>query len=379
MRIALLRRAPRASFSMDVYADSLVKGLKSVQPKWEIIELFPFQGALSLRQHGVFSGGRKYYERYWRYPRSLRHLKVDICHIVDQSDGDLCYWLNRYQIPNVVTCHDLINLIKPETFKGRSSFPLISLTAWKFAVNGMKTSDHVVTVSSYTKQDTIEYLGIHPECITVVPNAVDSQYFSLPCQDAQRFRLQQGISSATLCLLNVGSNNPRKNIFTILQVLARLKAKGIPVLFWKAGADFTDEQRSFIKKRHLEQCATHLGQPSKEMLVKFYNAADILLAPSTYEGFGLSALEAMACGTPVVTANVTSIPEVVGDAAILTDPLDVEAITNAIEQLYHSPNERNTLAKKGIERAQHFTWEKTAAQTAKVYEQVMEKRQLYSQ
>lgn len=373
MNVAILRRAPKASFSMDVYSDSLIKGLKTVRPNWNIIECFPSQSIASSRQYTPLRGVRKYYERYWHYPRSLKYLNVDICHIIDQSDGDLIHWLNHYKIPTIITCHDLINLIKPETFKGRASCPLISLSAWKYAVKGMRAANHVVAISSHTKQDTVEYLGLPPEHITVIPNAVDPKFRLLASEYIHQFRQQKGLSPDTLCLLNVGSNNARKNILTILKVLARLRINGIPCLFWKVGADFSLEQQTFIKVHHLEQYVTYLDQPDDEELVKLYNAADVLVAPSLYEGFGLTALEAMACGTAVVTANVTSIPEVVGDAAILTDPMNIDEIATAIQRLYHNRQKRQDLVQSGLERAQDFTWENTAEQVANIYEQILNK------
>ena len=190
------------------------------------------------------------------------------------------------------------------------------------------------------------------------------------------FRHEQEISDNSFLLLNVGSNNARKNILTALKVLSVLKTKGLPVFFWKVGADFNVEQKHFIETHHLESCIAYLGQPDEETLIKIYNAADVLLAPSLYEGFGLTVLEAMACGTAVVTTNVTSIPEVAGDAAILTDPLDVGTITQAIQKLHDTPSECAKLVQKGLERVKGFTWEGTAEQVACVYEQVLDKRDI---
>jgi glycosyltransferase involved in cell wall biosynthesis len=370
MRVAILRRAPQASFSMDVYADSLVKGLRAVRPSWDIVERSPVLGA---RQFNLLSGGQKYYERYWRYPRSLKRLDADIFHIIDHSDGYLSYWLNVYQKNNVVTCHDLINLTQPESFAGKASLPLVSLTAWKLAVQGMKTSDHVIAVSAHTKKDTVAQLAIAPQKITVVPNAVDPLFRPLPPDKIDFFRQQQGLSPDTVCLLNVGSNNARKNILTVLQVLALLKQQGLSAQFWKVGADFDLEQQTFIQTHQLEACTAYLGQPTEDQLVQIYNAADILVAPSLYEGFGLTLLEAMACGTAVVAANVTAIPEVVGDAGMLIDPMDVDAIAAAIQHLHSDSRHREDLIHRGLERVKQFTWEKTAEQVANIYEQVLEK------
>ncbi len=371
MRIAILRRAPQVSVSMDVYADRLVQGLKAVRPDWTILECYPqFQergGASSKALAGI----QKYYERYWCYPNRLKRLDADIFHIIDHTDGDISRWLGRSHSATVVTCHDLINLIKPETFKGRAKFPLISMAAWRWGVESMRHADHIVTVSTHTKQDVIEHLEIAPAAITVVPNAVDKVFHRLPADAIQAVRDRYGLTPETFCLLNVGSNNARKNISGILAAVAAAKHQGLPVHFWKAGADFTDEQAQFIQANGLADCVAYVGKPSEPSLIELYNAADCLMAPSSYEGFGLTILEAMACGTPVITASVSAMPEVAGDAAILVDPTNQAEITDAIHQLFNHPEQRQALIQKGLERVQQFTWEKTAQAVASVYEQTL--------
>lgn len=371
MRIAILRRAPQESVSMDVYADALVQGLKTIRPSWTIIQLAPAIEQINRDHPSWLSGIQKYYERYWCYPRRLNLPDIDLFHIIDHSDGYLSRWLKRYQKPNVVTCHDLINLVQPETFKGRASFPLISMTAWQLAIRGMKEADHVITVSTHTKKDTIQYLQIPAKNITVVPNGVDSLYHPVAESTIQAFRQQQGLMNHTFCLLNVGSNNARKNIDTILAVVATLRQSDFPVHFWKAGADFNAAQKAFIQAHHLEACVTYLGKPDPETLVKIYNSADCLIAPSRYEGFGLTVLEAMACGTAVIAANVTALPEVAGDAAILIDPEDVQSMVAAVRLLRDDPTYQQDLVHKGLERVKRFTWQHTAAQVAQVYETVL--------
>ena len=371
MRVAILRRASKASVSMDVYADRLVQGLKTVRPNWTIEEYYPQFQSGSATLGKVIAGIQKYYERYWSYPNRLKRVNADIFHIIDHTDGDLSRWLGRSQNATVVTCHDLINLIKPETFKGRAKFPLISMAAWRWGVESMRQADHVITVSTHTKKDVIEHLRIAPAVITVVPNAVDKGFQPLSAAIVQRVREHYGLTPETFCLLNVGSNNARKNISGILAAIAVAKHQGISVHFWKAGVDFTDEQTQFIQANNLADCVTYVGKPDEPALIELYNAADCLMAPSLYEGFGLTILEAMACGTPVITATVSAMPEVAGDAAILVDPTDQAAIANAIQQLYTRPEQRQTLIQKGLERVQQFTWENTAQAVASVYEQTL--------
>lgn len=371
MRVAILRRAPKASVSMDVYTNGLVEGLRAIRPDWAIEEYCPDFRSGGPGQLRPFDGIAKYYERYWRYPARLRELDADIFHIIDHSDGYLSGWLQQAQRPNVVTCHDLINLVKPETFKGRARFPLISMTAWRWGVEGMRQADHVISVSSHTQQDVINQLGIAPQAITVVYNAVDSVFRCVPSDTVQAVRHQYGLAPDRFCLLNVGSNNVRKNISAILAVVKKLKDSEVPVRFWKAGADFNEEQKQFIQSQGLTSDVTYLGQPDEATLVQLYNAADCLIAPSLYEGFGLTLLEAMACGTAVVAANVSAMPEVVGDAAILVDPVDVEAIAQAVRRLYARPDERQALVCRGLDRARRFTWKNTAEQVAQIYERVL--------
>lgn len=371
MRIAILRRALQESISMDVYADALIRGLRAIRPNWKIVELAPaITKAADSCQPKWLVGMQKYYQRYWRYPLRLQLEEVDLFHIIDHSDGYLSYWLKSCHKPNVVTCHDLINLIQPETFKGRACFPLISMTAWQLGIRGMKSANHIISVSSHTKKDMIRYLQIQPQKVTVVHNAVDAKFRPLSQKIIHSFRQQQGTTSKQFCLLNVGSNNARKNISTILKVVAVLSREGFPIHFWKVGADFNDEQEYFIQKHNLCDCVSYLGKPDENLLVTIYNAADSLIAPSLYEGFGLTVLEAMACGTPVIAANTTALPEIAGDAAILVEPTNISAIAVAVRKLYHNPAYRLELVKKGLTQVKSFTWENTAEQVARVYENV---------
>lgn len=372
MRVAIVRRAPRVSFSMDVYADGLVSGLKAVRPTWEIVEFVPKLDCFDKKGKSWLHGIRSYYERYWGYPLAMGKQQADIFHIIDHSDGHIARWLKRSNQSGIVTCHDLINLIQPENVYDQARLPFISMAAWKFAIGGLHQASHIITVSSHTAQDVVRELKIEPECITVVPNAVESIFRLLPQNEITSFRQQNGVSPETLCLLNVGSNHPRKNVFSTLKVIQTLRDKGLAIKFWKAGADFTAEQKEFIQIHSLENFVTYLGKPDKQTLVQIYNAADVLLSPSLYEGFGMTILEAMACGTVVITSNVTSLPEVAGEAAILVDPTDVPAMVKAVYRLQEEPSYRKSLVERGLERVKLFTWEKTAEQVAETYEKILE-------
>ena len=372
MRVAILRREPQFSFSMDVYADGIIKGLKKVRPDWEIIELQP---KFDRTSGSLVRGFKKYYQRYWSYPQALRQCKADLFHVIDHSDGHLVYWLERYRKANVVTCHDLINLVRPDTFRGKARFSSVSMSTWKWAINGMKVADRVIAVSSHTAKDLTTHLKIERSQITVIPNAVDSSFRQFDPQEILDWLKLHNYPTNKFYLLNVGSNNARKNVDTVLKVLLQLNQEGLPVNLWKAGSDFNAEQKAFIKVHGLEKAIAYWGEPDDRTLIELYNAADLLLAPSLYEGFGMTILEAMACGTPVITSNTSSLPEVAGDAAVLTDPLDVSAICNHIHNMYSNQQFRQSLIEKGLERVKDFTWERTAMQIAELYEQTLLEKQ----
>ncbi|WP_339376722.1 glycosyltransferase family 4 protein [Chlorogloea sp. CCALA 695] len=371
MRVVILRRSLGASFSMDVYADGLVAGLKVARPEWEIVELAPKPYLPEQKNSSWSTGLWKYYERYWRYPLTVKQEKADLFHVIDHSDGHLVYWLKKTNRPIAVTCHDLINLVNPENLDNQARIPAISMAVWKYAVRGLKKADRIVAVSAHTAKDIVQQLHIKKEQIIIVPDAVESLFHPLVPDKVAFFRSQHRILAETMCLLHVGSNHPRKNVSTVLKVLDALKTQGLSIHLWKVGADFTNEQKIFIQTHSLETSVTYLGKPDKQTLVEIYNAADVLMSPSHYEGFGMTVIEAMACGTPVVAANVTSLPEVVGDAGVLLKPTDVQAMVEVVWHLYQDSNYRQSLREKGLNRAKLFTWEATAKLLATEYEKLI--------
>ena len=375
MRIAVLRTIPGLSMSMDVYADGLIRGLKAVRPSWEIVELFPTPTPIDQKSFWML-GIQKYLTRYWRFPvAALKHKGIDVFHVVDHTDGHLIYWLKLFRKSAIITCHDLINLVDPSIYKGCARFPRLSMATWKFSVNGIKRADHTITVSSHTAKDVTRYLGVAAEQITAVPNAVESIFKPATAEAIKTIREKWNLPAETFTLLNVGSSNPRKNILTLLKVVANLRSRGLSVRVWKAGTDFNAEQLAFINEQQLSDRVVYVGRPNQAELIELYSAADVLVSPSLYEGFGLTVIEAMACGTPVIAANVTSLPEVAGEAAILIDPLDIEQIAKSIVKLQQNKAKRVEMAQQGLARAELFTWENTAEQVARAYENLTAKQQ----
>jgi glycosyltransferase involved in cell wall biosynthesis len=374
MHVVIVRREPGIAFSMDVYADNLVTNLRDLHPEWEITEISPELWGEGENAWKSGTGLKKYYERFWRHPRSVKSLEGDIFHIIDHSNAHVAYWLKKHNCATVVTCHDLVQFVYPDILKDQSRFPALSMASWKYSVNGMRSADHIIAVSSNTAKDVVQMLRIPQNRVSAIANGVDEFFHPLHDSEIAEVRRMYEGEPGTFCLLNVGSTHQRKNIEGILKVLIRLRDKEISVKLWKVGGEFTAEQSNFIKAHKLAPLIAYIEKPNQELLVKLYNAADALLAPSLYEGFGLTILEAMACGIPVISSNISSIPEVAGNAAILLHPKDIEGITSAILNIQNDHNYRNELIAKGLKRAKLFTWDKTGYHISKIYESLQLRR-----
>ncbi len=372
MKVAIIRREPQVAISMDVYADNLVAELTKVKPDWEIVEISP--QPWSDESGDIWHSGnplRKFYERFYHHPRVVNQTEADIYHIIDHTDAHVTYGLRKMGKPVVVTCHDLVQFIYPEILKNEAKFPAFSMAVWQYCVKGINATDRTIAISNNTAKDIERWLNVEPNKISVVPNGVGSECRQLSEETVAGWRQKYTESDAEICLLHVGTNHHRKNVETVFKVIEALVKLNIPVRLWKVGEDFYPEQKQYIQENNLTKYITLVNCPSREDVIKFYNAANILIAPSLYEGFGLTVLEAMACGTPVITANVSSIPEVAGNAAVLVEPMDVEGITQAVLRIDGDVAFRQDLIDKGFARVREFTWRRTAEQTAEVYELVV--------
>ncbi len=367
MRVVIARTMPE--FSMDVYAEGLIAGLRAVRPDWEIIELSP--QPLDRKSRSTWVRIHKYYERFWNFPRRVKQQAADVIHIMDASEAHIVYGLQNSSQRTVVTCHDLINYFYADNRVASVQMPFVSHNMWLRAIRGMRLADRVVAVSAATARDTTQILDIAPDRITVVPDAVEASFTPLPPERVAAIRHQYGAKPDTFCLLSVGSDHRRKNLLNVLKSLAILQQQGIPFEFWKVGADFSTEQKQTIVDLQLEGVVRYLGKPDRQVLMEIYNAADALVFPSLFEGFGMPLLEAMACGTPTITSNVSAMPEVVGDDGLLVDPNSTQEIADAVIQLYRDPLLQARLTERGLIRVKHFTWQNTAESIARIYEQIV--------
>jgi glycosyltransferase involved in cell wall biosynthesis len=263
--------------------------------------------------------------------------------------------------PLVVTVHDLAYLRVPDVVPARRRQYFIKMTNL-----ATRRADHVIAVSESTKTDIVELLGVSPNRITVTPLAADERFRPLPADEIAAFRAAQGLTRPFI--LYLGNVEPRKNLPTLLRAFDRLAPEVEHDLVIVGGEGWMMEafNSTLAGMAHRDRVRIH-GFAPVEDLPAWYNAADLFVFPSLYEGFGLPPLEAMACGTPVVTSNVSSLPEVVGDAALTVAPMDADGLTEAMSRILGDEVLATSLWSAGLERAATFTWHRTAAGTVTAY------------
>jgi glycosyltransferase involved in cell wall biosynthesis len=267
--------------------------------------------------------------------------------------------------PVVTTLHDLAPLRFPDHYPRRTR-----LVLKRGAQVAAREADRIICPSEATAAEVEELLAVDRERLRVVPHGVD---IAPPDADAARdFVSRRGISEPYV--LWVGTQEPRKNVQAVLDAFAHVAAADPSVTLVLHGPQgwLGHELTDGIRRRRLDARArVSEGQLTREELAALYARALVFVFPSLYEGFGLPVLEAMACGTPVVASNRSAVTESAGDAALLVDPTDVQALASAIERLVADEEGRADYAARGRARAAVFTWTETASRTWSVYEELV--------
>lgn len=226
---------------------------------------------------------------------------------------------------------------------------------------------HVVTISEYVREQLVTVLQVPEEKITVIYPAVDD-HFHPGAGGPSAVRVKYGLGERPFVLtLGEGWN---KNPITVVRALARPQSSPLALVIVAERQRWPAEWRAEIDRLGLSDAVIFTGYAPIEDLAGLYRAAEAFVFPSRFEGFGLPPLEAMACGCPVICSNATSLPEVVGDAAVLVNPLDVEALADALASLCQDTSLRAELAARGYQRLQEFSWERSAAQLVGLCERV---------
>lgn len=288
------------------------------------------------------------------------------------GDFDIVHGLFNFAPPTrlakrVVTIYDVAFLKFPERFKPSHARHFAAATRYSCRV-----ADAVVTISEHTKRDLVEHFAVPPEKIVVAYPAFKRELFR-PLEDrcaVEAARLRLGIGKGRV-ILYLGTLEPRKNLDVLIDAFERIDRKHAGefqlVLAGRQGSDM-DALMARIRPLQEQGKISRLGYVTEKDTALLYNLAEVFAYPSLYEGFGIPPLEAMACGCPVVTSNVSSLPEAVGDSGLLVDPRSADDLTTSLLRILESPSLRKELSEKGLAQARTFSWENAAQKTLELYQ-----------
>lgn len=287
------------------------------------------------------------------WPWQARQHRLDLLH----STAFVTPLFSR--CPAVITVYDLSFLHFPDRFPASQRWYLTTQTR-----RSCRRARRVITISESGRQDVHRFFGVPLSRIDVVYPGVDAIYRPYPADEVDRFRQEKGYGRY---LLHVGTLQPRKNIPTLLEAFARLAEPDLHLVLIGGKGWLYDEIFARVQALDLTARVHFPGYVLDEELPLWYNAAELLVLPSVYEGFGMPALEAMACGTPVVAANSSSLPEAVGDAGLLFAPLNVAELTERLTAVCHDSQLSAKMRALGLAHAARFSWVRAGRETAAAY------------
>jgi glycosyltransferase involved in cell wall biosynthesis len=305
--------------------------------------------------------------RWWSIglPRYLSRNSIDLFH---GTNFEVPLWLDQ-KLPTVLTIHDLSLLLHADTHR-----PRLARRARRMLPLMTRAATMIVTPTENVKSELCEHLRIPPEKVVAIPEAARSIFRPLLPDEAEATRNRLGIGADFL--LFVGTIEPRKDLATLVcafEEIARAQQSGLQLVIAGQRGWLVDDLLKQISNSSAADRIELTGYLSDEALRALYSACRIFIYPSTYEGFGLPPLEAMACGAPVIATRIPSIVEVCRDAALMIEPGSVEALTKAISDLLDDEDVRRQLSSAGLRRAAEFSWQRTAQLTRAVYDEAIKR------
>jgi len=315
---------------------------------------------------------------YFECRALFRRVRCDLVHVPH------LFWVPRgIPSPYVVTVHDLLEYM----YRAHDRSSLRRFLHFRFTQHVLRGAARIFAVSNYTKTDIQKLFGMPGGRIDVIYNAIDERFLQGHASDADRQVLVERYLVNYPFILYAGRISPQKNLIRIIEAFSALKTElekeeKYPdlklIIIGDELSKHPDLRRTVIRSG-VQNDVRFMGFVPIEMLRIFYDAAKIFVFPSLYEGFGLPPLEAMAHGTPVVTSNLSSLPEVVGNAAVLVNPENVFEIMRALHRVLLDQPMRDSLKQRGYEQVQKYSWDGAAAKILRAYEQVAQERLVASQ
>jgi len=358
----------RELFGAGNYVKNLVLSLSKLDQNNEYLLFASQQNAHHLRDLGSnfrieYAPGNRFLRLPWEQtvlPLRLKKERIDAYH------GP------TFVAPLLKTCRQAVSILDMTFHLTPERHSLLKRAYFRFMIPQMaRRCEKVIAISESTKRDLVSLLEIQAEKICVTHLGVDKR-FRPATEEQELARVRRKYNLPSKYILYVGVIEPRKNLETLVDAYQADSFHGEfdLVLAGSLGWGFTRLLEK-IANSHVRNRIQMPGYVADADLPALFNMAAVFVYPSVYEGFGLPVLEAMACGTPVITSQVSSLPEVAGDAAILVDPSDPKAFASALQNVLGDDHLRKSLSERGIQRARLFTWEKTAQKTLEVYRGIL--------
>jgi glycosyltransferase involved in cell wall biosynthesis len=325
----------------------------------KITDLYPMPGSVeAISPSSGFSKKIKPYWRLYKVSKLLKNNKIDIFHGLSNV---LPFGLIESGIPSVLTVHDLIFLRYPNYYKKIDQILYRYLT-----IHSCREATKIIAISHQTKTDLIDLLGIDPGKIEVIHQSCSNDFY-IKVEESLKVAIRQKFNLPKKFILCVGTIEQRKNQLAILKGIVQ-ENLDIPVVILGKPTKYITQLDEFIAKSNLQKQIVFLHKTSLSELQAIYQMAEIMVYPSFYEGFGLPVLEAQASGCPVITSNISSLPEAGGDGAIYVDPANSREIGRAIKNVLENNDLKNDLIKKGAANALLFKDQAIADKLMRLYQ-----------